>query len=299
MNKRLQNRFHLHRLSDDLQLGSMLSIDDGTDPNAGGGGGGGGKTAEEEAAEAAAAKAAADAAALAAKGKTPTDDEAKLLKDVMKHKTRAESLAADLAAAKARVDAYGGADPAKVAKLLKDAEDAEKAQLEAKGEYSRLVAQMGERHTAELTAVKGEVTQKDQTISTLSSQIADLTVGTAFGSSEYVREGLMMPIAKTRALYASHFEFKDGKIVGYDKPAGASDRTPLVDSTGNTLNFEEAMKKIIAADPDRDAMERSKAKPGAGSGTLPKGGPKPGAGKERELSSIEKISKGLKALAQK
>lgn len=98
-----------------------------------------------------------------------------------------------------------------------------------------------------------------------------------------------MPVSKVRALYGTHFEFNDGQIVAYDKPAGAAERTMLVDGKGDPLSFEESIKKIIDADADRDQLIKSKTKPGAGSVTTGKGAPP----KTETKTSIDKISSGL------
>ena len=79
-----------------------------------------------------------------------------------------------------------------------------------------------------------------------------------------------MPVSKARVLYGTHFEFKDGAIVAYDKPAGSAERNILVDAKGDPLSFEAAIKKIVEADPDKDQLLKSKIKPGAGSKTTSK-----------------------------
>lgn len=100
--------------------------------------------------------------------------------------------------------------------------------------------------------------------------ISELTVGSAFAQSQFIRDELALTPSKTRVVYGNHFEFVDGKVVAFDKPAGAANRTPLVDAQGEPLAFEAALKKIVDADPDRDQLLRSKMKQGAASTTDPK-----------------------------
>lgn len=227
----------------------------------------------------------------------PSDAEAKLLRDVMKQKTKATELETELTRVNAALKQFEGIDPAKVRALLAEQEELETKKLEAKGEYDRLTRQMAERHAAE----KNELTQRLDTATqgtvALQRQIADLTVGSAFSQSKFVQDDLTLTPNKARVIYGSHFEFKDGQVIGFDKPAGASERTMLVDASGTALSFESALQKIIEADPDKDHLIRSKMKPGAGSGTIPKGtkkvdgnGPKP--------TSIDRIANGLKELAK-
>ena len=97
--------------------------------------------------------------------------------------------------------------------------------------------------------------------------VDELTVGQSFASSSFIKDNLVLTSAKTRALYGSHFEMKDGELVGYDKPAGSTDRTPLVDAGGDPLSFDEALKRLVESDPDKDTLLRAKGNPGAGSRT--------------------------------
>lgn len=289
---RIQKLFSLHRLAP--------AGDDGSDT-----GGTGTGNAADDAAAAAAKTAADEAAAKAAKdaadaeGKKTSDAEAKLLKDLMKYKTRAAELDKELQSAKEKVSAYEGVDLEKARAALAEQEDLERKRLEAKGDYDRLVKQMGERHGTEKTALQQQIEEARRATSSLQQQVADLTVGNSFTSSKFVAEELTLTPTKARIIYGAHFEFKDGKVVGYDKPAGASDRTVLVDATGDTLDFEDALKKLIEVDPDKDTLIRSKVKPGAGSSTVPKVGKKAESINTQALSSVDRIAAGLKALAKK
>jgi TolA-binding protein len=225
----------------------------------------------------------------------PSDAEAKLLKDLMKQKEAAKTLQQQIEQANAQLKNFEGLDPVKVRELIAAQEEANRKKLEEKGEYDRLVQQMAQRHATELEAVRAEASSAKQATGTLQQQIAELTVGTAFSNSAFVKESLTLTPSKARVIYGSHFEFKDGKVVGYDKPVGASERTPLVDGSGNALGFDAALKHLIEIDPDKEQLIRSTVKPGSGSGTQPAKG-KP-AEQTRELSSLERISLGLKKMA--
>ena len=291
---RIQRLMKLHR----------LMAPQGGEGGEGGGGSGGGDdaAAAAAAAEAAAAQAEADriaaeaAAAEAAKPK-PSDAEAKLLKEVMDKKTALATANTELAQVKERLAAFDGIDVVAVRALLKERQDAEEAQAIAAGDFERLKKKMADSHATEKTELLGKIEAANTATQTLQQQIAELTVGGAFASSEYVKDELVMPVRKARALYGAHFEFKDGQVVGYDKPAGAPERTLFVDAAGTALSFEDAMKKIIDADPDRDTLVRSKVRPGAGSGTQKKPG-KDVPARDENLTATEKIARGLKNLAK-
>lgn len=231
-----------------------------------------------------------------------SDSDAKLLKELMAQKNRAKELAAELEGAKKRLSDFDGVDPAKARKLLADEEEAARKAAEARGEYDRLLAQMGERHQAEQAALNGRLSEAQTTVSALQKEIAELTVGSAFSGSAFVNSDLTLTATKARVIYGSHFEYKDGKVVGYDKPAGASDRTLLVSSTGDALSFDEALRVLVEKDPDRDRLLRGKAKAGAGSATVTKGAKAATElaekSAESKLTGAAKIAAGLKKLAK-
>ena len=278
--------------------------DEGSDTGGTGTGGDAAATVAAQAAAEAAALAAAEAAALAAAeaaksgGTKPSDAEAKLLKDVMKQKARADEAAAELAKAKELLKGFEGIDAAKVRALAAEAEEVERKRLVAAGDFDRLTKQMGERHTAEKSTLEASIAESNLVTTSLQKQIADLTVGTSFTTSKFVTEDLTLTPNKARVIYGAHFEFKDGKVIGFDKPAGASDRTMLVNSTGDALSFDEAIAKIVDADPDKNELIRSKMKSGAGSTTV-KGAKKVGIEQNSQLDGVSKIAAGLKALAKK
>jgi hypothetical protein len=255
-----------------MMRGPMVAYD--TDDGASAGG----KTAEELAAEASAAEAAAEAERLAAEAGAgtedddddvppakPTDAEAKLLREQMKTK-KALKVAKDAEqAAKDALAAYKGADPAKVASLLAAEAEAERKQLEAKGEYDRILAQVNEQNDAALAAKDTELQSTRDELTAARAQIDELTVGNDFANSKFLSDETVLSPAKARRLYGDHFEVVDGKTVGYDKPKGGKDRTVLVDAKGEPLSFNAAIEKIVKADEDFERIAKSKMKPGSGS----------------------------------
>ena len=230
---------------------------------------GGGATGDETGeADAAAAEAAAVAAAKTG-GSGISDSEAKLLKEVMDKKKALQKSHDEATALKAKLAQFDGIDPDAVKALLKKEKDAETASLEAKGEWDRLKAQMNEEHGKDKNAIAAQLTASQAESAILRSTIAELTVGNAFAQSTFIRDELALTPSKSRVIYGGHFEFKDGAVIAYDKPTGASERTPLVDAKGDPLSFELALKKIVDADPDKEQLLKSKMKQGAGSKTAP------------------------------
>lgn len=223
-----------------------------------------------------------------AEGGKPTDREAELLKETMKRKERIKELETQL-------KAFGDITPDQIKSLL-DAENARKAEaaqrekedLEKRGEWERLKEMMATEHQTVLTAKEQEIAELREANALMVKNIEDMTVGSDFSNSKFISEELLLTPSKARVVYGSHFEVKDGKVVGYDKPAGAGERTMLVDGSGNPLSFDAALRKLVDADPDRDSLIRSKAKPGAGSAK-----PEAGAPEKTVSPGVGRISAGL------
>ncbi|OWZ90357.1 hypothetical protein B9J07_27600 [Sinorhizobium sp. LM21] len=228
--------------------------------------------AEAAAAEAAAAKElqdAEDAAAAQAEAgkdaKTLADEKVKLLREVMDKKNKLKEATAATTAAQEALKAFEGVDVAKYRELIKKEQDAELAAAEAKGDFEAVKAAMATAHGAEkktleerIADLEGKLGEKDKTIDAL-------TIGNDFGQSTYIKDTLTLTPAKARQLYGDHFEVKDGKTVAYDKPKSAASRNPLIDASGNPLVFDEAFKRIIEADPDKETLLKAKVTPGSNS----------------------------------
>lgn len=257
-----------------------------------GGSGDGGAAAEAEAARAAAAAAASAAAALKTDPNKPivSDQEAKLLKEVMQKKEALNKTQADFDAFKKQ---FEGIDPVAVRALIESQKTAETAALEEKGEWGRLKERMAAEHTATVKTLSDQVLALQTQISDGARRENDLSIGNSFAQSQFISSELTLTPAKAKVVYSNHFELVDGKVVGYDKPKGEANRTPLVDASGNPVAFDAALRKIVDADPDKNALLKSTIKPGANSNTkkvdiksLP----------SAEKDSMAKIHAGLAAL---
>lgn len=234
---------------------------------------------------------AAEAAAAGEKDGKPSDAEAKLLKDVMDKKNKLKASNDRVAALEADLKKFEGIDIEAVKALLNEKKASETKILEGKGEWDRLRAQMSEEHTKQVGEVSERLSASQIENQRLASTIGDLTVGNAFSTSQFVKEEVVIPVSKVRVLYGSHFEYQDGSVVAFDKPAGAKERTMLVDGKGDPLSFEASLKKIVDADPDRDQLLKSKMKTGSGSVTTQKAGAP--AQKLDAPSGMDKISAAL------
>jgi hypothetical protein len=261
MNRRMQRLLAGHRLYREPATGG--------DGGEGGGGGGEGNTEGAGGEGQSGSGEGGEGGEGAAGDKKPkvSDAEAKLLKEVMKLKDAAKK-------ANDKLQAYEGIDAEKARKLLADAQaaevaaqEAERKRLEEAGNFDAVKKQMVEQHTAQLSEKDTALKQAQDDLAAAHGTIAELTVGAAFSNSKYLADEFASTPRKARQLYGSQFEYVDGKIVGYDKPAGEKDRAPLVDAKGEPLSFEAAIAKIVDSDPDKDTLKKSKMKPGAASST--------------------------------
>ncbi|MPS48543.1 MAG: hypothetical protein E2592_06050 [Methylobacillus sp.] len=167
-----------------------------------------------------------------------------------------------------RLKAFEGIDPEKVRELLAEKSKAEAEQLEAKGQWDKLKAQMVEAHTSEVNTLKGANSDLEAKLKAANGQIAELTVGQKFSNSTFISEKTLLTPSKARKIYGEHFDIQeDGSVVAFDKPRGDAKRVPLVDSVGDNLGFDAAIKKLVEADPDRDHILKSDVKPGSNSRT--------------------------------
>lgn len=213
--------------------------------------------------DAAATKAAEDPDASAELRKL-RDEKAALLREVMEKKNKAKE-------AEEALQRYEGIDPDKVRELMEKEQKAQLEAEEAKGNFERVKQMMVEQHQADMQKLNEQISEKDEALAAARKQIDDLTVGNNFNGSEFIREKLVLSPTKARALYGGHFEMQDGQLVAYDKPAGAKDRTMLVDGSGTPLGFDAAIEKIIKADPDAKSMLKATVKPGSSSKSTPEG----------------------------
>ena len=267
----------------------------------GAGGGGNGGDAAAIAAKAAADKLIADKAAadeaarIAAEGgKKPSDEEARLLKENMKKKEALDKAGKDLLAAQEALKKFEGIDPEAVRKLLGEQKTAEEAALAAKGDWERLRTRMAEEHGKETTAKDATIAALQAELGKTKSAVNELSIGTKFSQSKFISEELTLTPSKARVIYGDHFDLEDGVVTGYDKPRGAANRTALVDQYGTAVAFEDALKKIVEADPEKDHLMKSKVKTGAGSESR-RGAP---AKVELPTDGISKIANGLKGIKQ-
>lgn len=256
--------------------------------------------AKVEAEKAAAEKAKADqeAADRAAADKAKPDAEAEAAKAAEAQKLA--DLQAKLDAANAAVAKFEGLDPEAARAAIKAADEAkaataeaEKEKLKAEGNFERLREIQQAESAAAITAAEEARKAAETVAEEANNRLNKALVETAFANSKFLQDETILNGQKAQRLFGDHVEIEDGKVVVYDKPAGEARRAKVMDSKGNALPFNEAIKSVIEADDDKDDFIRTKVTPGAGSKTQD-GKVTPAAG-----SRHERLKQGIKALRDK
>ena len=278
-----------------MQRGLMDQAGDGTGSAGDGAGGGSSDAGAGDAGQTGAGDDAAGKGGDAGGQKKPSDEEARLLKENMKKKSQIDDLAKKLTDAQGvlkQLEELGGLDALK--SVVGQQKDAEVKALEAKGDYERLKTRMAEEHSKDVKTLKEQIDSLQSQLGKATGTISELTIGTQFGQSKFISEELTLTPGKARVIYADFFDIEDGKVVGYDKPRGSAGRTALVDQYGNAVGFDDAIRKIVEADPEKDHLMKSKIKAGADSvSRKPSGEPTKDA---PSVGSVSKIASGLKGL---
>jgi len=160
----------------------------------------------------------------------------------------------------------------------------------------RLKTRMADEHVKETGALKATIAALQTQLNSSTGKINDMSIGQLFTTSPFIGEELTLTASKARVIYGDHFELSEqGEVVAYDKPKGAANRTALVDASGNSVTFDQALRQIVEADPEKDYLIKSKMKQGAGSETKTGTASKSTASKG-DLDATAKIASGLKSL---
>lgn len=234
----------------------------------------------------------------------PTDEEAKLLREVMGFKEKAKKSDAEARAAaeeKAALETQikellglediGGLQ-AKVEEYRKAQEDRAKAEedrLRSAGDFETLKAKIIADHRREVEArdkTAGELRAK---LTAAEASIHKLVVSNAFASSAFISTELAIGSGHAERLFGEHFKVEEhgGAMV----PVAYKDGQALVDAAGKPLAFDVAFQTILSVDPDKGRLLKPKAKPGAGSSS--EGSGKGGGGATTEVRGVDRIAKAL------
>ncbi len=209
-------------------------------------------------------------------------------------------LKAKLAELQGIADRYSGIDPekakadaAKVEAAEKAALEAEKAKAKAEGDFEKLREIQNQESAAIVAAEKEARAAAEKERDEARAELSRARIETAFANSKFLQDDTILSGPKAQRLFADYVEDEGGKVVVYDKPRGEAKRAKVMDAKGNPLPFNDAIAKVINADPDKDALLKTKLKPGGSSTTTD------GKSKQPEGDRHAKLAAGLKALREK
>lgn len=268
------------------------------------------KAAAEAAAKAEAEKKAAEEAAAAEKSAKEKEAAEKAAADAKKTEAekaaqaaaeaaeaRAKELEEKLAAAESEAKKYEGIDPEKAKAAMTAAEQAEKARIEAEkerakaeGDFEKLREIQQKEVDAQVTAANERAEKAEAAAKAANEKLDAVTLESAFGNSTFLSDETVLSGANAKRLYGDYVDIEDGKAIVYDKPRGAEKRGKVMDTKGNALSFDEAIKQVVNSDPDKDSFLKSKTKPGASSSS------EEGKPKAPTQTRQERIAAGLRKL---
>jgi hypothetical protein len=108
---------------------------------------------------------------------------------------------------------------------------------------------------------KQQLKEKEESLSSATSQINELVVGNKFLSSSFINENLILTPKMARKVFGDKFkvETHDNQAiaVGYDE-----NNEPIMSRSniGKYADFDEALKHLIDSDPDRDTYIKAETK---------------------------------------
>lgn len=213
----------------------------------------------------------------------------------------ARAAKAEREAKKARETAkkFEGIDPEKAReneKKVKEAEanarEADRKKAEAEGNFEKLRQLQNEEYEAGLKAEREARAAAEDRARAAEERANRALVTTAFAGSTFILNDTIFNPVKAARMFGDHVEVEGDEVVVYDGPRG-SKRAKVMDSRGNALPFDQAIRKVIEADPDKDLFLRNKIKPGVGSKSED-GKPAAVLPKDR----LSRLAAGLKAMKE-
>lgn len=222
-----------------------------------------------------------------------SDEAAKLLRDVMKHKDRAKQAETELTKLR---EALGDLKPEDVTALVQARKEQERKDLEKRGEYDRILEQVRQEQERERTSLSEQIDALRQQLNERDSKIEEMTIGRSFSESAFIREKSRIPASIARKEFGTHVDLVEGQIVVFDKPRGAAERTPIVDANGSYKSFEEAIAQLYSSHPDSKDLLKVQGKPGSGSSTVDTG--KKPEQQKPQATGVNRIAQALSSKNQ-
>lgn len=149
---------------------------------------------------------------------------------------------------------------AELVRNMKETEAIKNGEIEAlKSSISKTAAE-NERKLKE--AYEAQLSDLTTKLVASETKFKNSQIDNAFFGSEYIKENTVIPAEMLKATYGKYFQFdENGSIYGVDLEGNK-----ILSSKNVTrvAGFEEAIQKIIEADPNKDRILKAKSKFGGG-----------------------------------
>lgn len=201
---------------------------------------------------------------------------------VVKHDTvsslnaEAKTLREQKQAAEAKLKDFDGLDAKAAREALEKLGKIDAKQLIDAGKVDEVKAQIQAEFTKQLN-------EKDTLLTSLQKNLDDMHVNSVFSTSDFVRNGIAVPIDMFEASFRNNFKVEDGKVVAYDK---SGNRLMSKKSVGEFATPDEALQLLVEMHPQKDVI--MKADYGSGSGSNGSGGSR-GTGRYMSRTEFEKL----------
>lgn len=157
-------------------------------------------------------------------------------------------------AAESKLATYNGLDPLKAREALDVTSKLDAKKLIDAGEIDRVKADISKGFQAQLDEAK-------KAAEALEERLYDMTLGSAFANSKFIKEKCALPPDFVQARFAANFGIEN-------------DRVYAVDAVGNKIysksvptelaNVDEALEVLIGAHPQKDSILRGNGASGSG-----------------------------------
>ncbi len=158
--------------------------------------------------------------------------------------------------AEAKLKDFTDLDPAKAREALDKLSKIDQKALIDAGEVDKVKAEIEGQY-------KGQLTEAQSTVSTLQQRVDQLTLGNAFGQSEFIANRIAVPREMFEATFGRNFKVEDGKIVPYD---ASGNKVYSKKRMGELADIDEAFEIMVDGYAHKDTILRAPDKGGSGSG---------------------------------
>jgi len=180
-------------------------------------------------------------------------------------------------AAEAKLEKYKDLDPVKAAEAIETLKNIDQKKLIDAGEVEKVREEISKGFTAQMV-------EKDKAIESLTGNLNGMTLQTAFGSSDFVKNKIGVPAEMFQATFAKNFKVENGKVVPYDQ---TGNKVYSKKNMGEVAGVDEALEIMVDAYPYKDSI--LKADDQSGSGNEGGGGGR-GSGRTIKLADFNKLS---------